>query len=147
MIRQALYGGKAAGQDFSNHLQDCMWQLGFISSLADPDVWIQEAVTAEVAEYWEYILVYTDNVLVITDTGEKTLRDGIGKYFQLNKESFSETKIYLGGHSYLGNCQDAWDFGSSQYCQAAVANNETFLAESNAKLLPEQRPQSKHHIV
>ena len=90
MIRQALYGEKAAGQDYRNHLQDCMWHLGFISSLTDPDVWIQEAVTEEVAEYWEYILVYTDNVLVITDTGEKTLRDGIGKYFQLNEESFSE---------------------------------------------------------
>ena len=60
-----------------------MRNLGFKLSLADPDVWMREAVTAEGAEYWEYILLYTDNVLVNTDTGEKTLRDGIGKYYQL----------------------------------------------------------------
>ena len=55
-----------------------MRHLGFKSSLADPDVLMREAVTAEGIEYWEYILIYTDGVLVITDRGEKTLRDGIG---------------------------------------------------------------------
>ena len=59
---------------------------------------MREAVTAEGAEYWEYILLYTDDVLVISDTGEKTLRDGIGKYFQLKEESIGEPKIYLGRH-------------------------------------------------
>ena len=34
----------------------------------------------------------------------------------------------------LENDQDAWAFGSSQYRQAAVANVETFLVESGAKL-------------
>ena len=114
-----------------------MRHLGFKSSLADPAVWMQEAVTAEGAEYWEYILLYTDDVLVISDTGEKTLRYGIGKYFQLKEESIGEPKIYLGGHMWkvtLENSQDAWAFGSSQYRQAAVANVETFLAESGAKL-------------
>ena len=114
LLRRALHGGKAAGRDLRNHLRDCMRHLGLKSSLADPDVLMREAVTAEGNEYWEHILLYTDGVLVITYTGEKTLRDGIGKYFQLNEESFSEPKIYLGGHSYLGNCQDAWAFGSSQ---------------------------------
>ena len=75
-----------------------MRHLGFKSSLADPDVWMWEAVTAESTEYWEYILLYNDDVLVISDTGEKNLRDGIGKYFQLKEESIGEPKIYLGGH-------------------------------------------------
>ena len=114
-----------------------MRHLGFKLSLADLDVWMREAVTAEGAEFWEYILLYTDDVLVISDTREKTLRDGIGKYFQLKEESIGEPKIYLGGHMrkvILKNGQDAWDFGSSQYCQASVDNFETFLAESGAKL-------------
>ena len=65
------------------------------------------------------------------------MRGGIGKYFQLKEESIGEPKIYLGGHMRkvtLENGQDAWDFGFSQYCQAAVANVQTFLAESGAKL-------------
>ena len=82
-------------------------------------------------------MLYTDNVLAISDTGEKTLRDGIGKYFQLKEESIGEPKIYLGGHMRkvtLENGQDAWAFGSSLYCWAFVANVETFLVESSAKL-------------
>ena len=65
------------------------------------------------------------------------MRDVIGKYFQLKEESIGEPKIYIGGHMRkvtLENGQDDWAFGSSQYCQAAVANVETFLAESGAKL-------------
>ena len=80
-------------------------------------MWMQEAVTAESAEYWEYIMLYTDYVMVISDTGEKTLRDGIGKYFQLKEESIGEPKIYLGRHMQkvtLENVQAAWAFGSSQ---------------------------------
>jgi hypothetical protein len=38
LIWRALYGGKFAGRDFWHHLQDCMGQLGFTSSHADPDV-------------------------------------------------------------------------------------------------------------
>ena len=66
-MKRALYGGKAAGKDFRNHLRDCMRHLGFKSSLADPDVWMREVVTAEGTEYWEYILLYTDNVRLISD--------------------------------------------------------------------------------
>jgi hypothetical protein len=40
-IWQALYGGKVAGCNFWHHLRDCMGQLGFSSSQADPDVWLR----------------------------------------------------------------------------------------------------------
>jgi hypothetical protein len=39
LIHRALYGGKVAGRDFWHHLRDCMGQLGFTSSRADPDFW------------------------------------------------------------------------------------------------------------
>ena len=52
LIRRDLYGGKAAGRYFRNQLRDCIRNLGFKSILDDPDVWMQEAVTAEGAEYW-----------------------------------------------------------------------------------------------
>ena len=41
LIWRALYGGKVAGRDFWHHLRDCMGQLRFTSSCADPDVWIR----------------------------------------------------------------------------------------------------------
>ena len=38
IIRRALYGGKAAGRDFRNHLRSCMTHLNFKPCLADSDV-------------------------------------------------------------------------------------------------------------
>ena len=38
LICLALYGGKVAGRDFWHHLRECMGQLGFTYSHADPDV-------------------------------------------------------------------------------------------------------------
>ena len=40
LIHRALYGGKAMGRDFRNHLRSCMEHLGFSSCPADPDVWM-----------------------------------------------------------------------------------------------------------
>ena len=40
LIRRALYGGKAAGRDFWNHLGSCMEHIHFKSIRDDPDVWI-----------------------------------------------------------------------------------------------------------
>jgi hypothetical protein len=41
LIVRALYGGKVAGRDFWQNLQECMARLGFTSSRADPDVWLR----------------------------------------------------------------------------------------------------------
>jgi hypothetical protein len=69
LIRQALYGGKTAGADFRNHLRECMRHLNFTSSLADPDVWMPPAKKTNGSECYEYVLIYTDDVLVNTFSG------------------------------------------------------------------------------
>ena len=38
LTHRALYGGKLAGRDFSNHLQPCMHDMNFTLCTADPDV-------------------------------------------------------------------------------------------------------------
>jgi hypothetical protein len=61
LIHRALYGGKAAGRDFRNHLRACMMHLNFKSCPADPDVWMRLAKHSDGSEYYEYILLYTDH--------------------------------------------------------------------------------------
>ena len=62
--------------------------LGFESSRADTYVWMQESVWKYgFTEYYEYVLLYTDDCLVISDRGEDILRNEIGKYFSLKKSS------------------------------------------------------------
>ena len=132
LIHRALYGGKSAGRDFRNHLRACMRHLNFISCPADPDVWMRPAKKADGSEYWEYILLYTDDALCISDHAEETLRKDLGRYFQLKETSIGPPKIYLGGHCRLVELDTGvkcWAFGSSQYVQAAVKNVEKALGD------------------
>ena len=58
--------------------------LGFEYSQADPDVWMKKSVQKYGStKYYEYVLLYTDYCLVISDRGETVLRKEIGKYFNL----------------------------------------------------------------
>ena len=132
LIHRALYGGKAAGRDFRNHLRSCMSHLGFESCPADPDVWLRPSIKADGSTYYTYILLYTDDALVIGEHAEKVLRQELGKYFRLKEKSIGPPDIYLGGKMrevVLDNGVKAWAFGSSQYVHAAVKNVEDYLAK------------------
>ena len=75
LVTRALYGGKVAGRDFWHHLQDCMDHLGFTSFRADPAVWIRAATKPDGEEYFEYLLLYVGDCLVISHKPEEVLRE------------------------------------------------------------------------
>ena len=137
LIKRALYGGKTAGRDFRNHLRECMQYLGFISCKADPDIWMRTAKKSDGSDYWEYVLLYVDDALVVSENGEKFLREELGKYFELKEESIGPPKIYLGGKMSrvtMANGASAWAFSSSQYVRAAVENVEKYCKENDVKM-------------
>ena len=113
-----------------------MRHLGFKSCLADPDVWMRPAKKAGGCEYYEYILLYADDCLAVSEEPEPLLRQGIGKYFELKEASIGPPKLYLGGtvrKVELDSGVKAWSFSSSQYVQAAVKNVETHLEKPEVK--------------
>lgn len=137
LIHRALYGGKAAGRDFRNHLRACMHQLGYSPCLADPDVWMRPAKQPDGSDCYEYILLYVDDALAIGINAEKMLRQEIGRFFELKEDSIGPPKIYLGGRMtevVLDNGVKCWGISSSQYVQAAVKNVENHLASIGKKL-------------
>ena len=73
LIHCALYGGKAAGRDFRNHLRSCMEFLNFKSCLTDPNVWMRLAIKSNGYTYYEYILLYVDDALVVSENAESIL--------------------------------------------------------------------------
>ena len=70
LVTRAVYGGKAAHRDFRNYLRSCMSYLDFKPCLADPDAWMRPAMKANVMEHCEYVLLYTDDALVISKEAE-----------------------------------------------------------------------------
>jgi hypothetical protein len=136
IIVRALYGGKSSGKDFRDHLRDCMVHLGYDSCLADPDVWMRKSQMDDGTEYWEYMLLYTDDCLSVSHLPRAALED-LGKYFTLKPGSIGPPKIYLGGkvsEMVLPNGEKAWAFSASQYVQEAVKNLEMQLEERGVKL-------------
>ena len=133
LIHRALYGGKAAGRDFRNHLCSCMEFLNFKSCLADPDVWMRPGIKSDGNTYYEYILLYVDDALVVIENAESILHNELGQYFHLKEEPIGPPTVYLGGRVrkvQLENGAWALSFGSSQYVQSAVKNVEEYLARS-----------------
>ncbi len=51
----ALYGLKSSGVAFRNQLAFCMRMLGYVSCLADPDVWIQPEVREDGFKYYGFV--------------------------------------------------------------------------------------------
>ncbi len=137
LIVRALYGGKTSGADFWKHLRSCMKHLGFDSCPADPDIWMREVQKDNGDTYWEYVLLYCDDCLVVSMNGENLLREELGRFFVLKEKSIGPPSIYLGNKVSkvtLDNGIDAWSFSSSQYVQSAVKNVEEYLAKSNQSL-------------
>ena len=98
LIVCALYGGKAAGRDFWNHLRICMEFLGFKSKVGDPDVWMRPTTQKDGTEVYEYFLLYTDDCLVVSENSESILKNEIVRYFELKPDSIWPPSLYHGGH-------------------------------------------------
>ena len=149
LITRALYGGVFAGRDYWRHMRKFMEFCGFTSCKADSDVWMRKATTDEGFEYWEYLLLYVDDILLVSHRGEDVLRNEIGKHFELKEESIGPPDIYLGGKVRKRRIMtsdgpmDAWTFSSSQYVQAAVDNVEKYLREKKDANLNMKFPKPK----
>ena len=104
--------------------------LNFKSCLADPDVWMRQAIKSDGNTYYEYILLYVDDALVVSENAESILQNELRRYFHLKEESIGPPTVYLGGRVckvQLENGVWAWRFSSSQYVQSAIKNVEAYI--------------------
>ena len=69
IINKALYGLKSSWAAFRSFLAERLDEMNFKPSMAEPDVLMRAAVKSDGEEYYEYILVYVDDITVI---GEDT---------------------------------------------------------------------------
>ena len=79
LIVCALYGGKAAGHDFWHHLRSCTEFLGFKSKGGESDIWMRPATQKDGTEVYEYVLLYTDVCLVVSENAESILKNEIDR--------------------------------------------------------------------
>lgn len=102
---------------------------------ADPDVWIRPAVKNDGEEYYEYILVYMDNILCISKHSKETMAL-IAHDFRFKKDKVKPPKIYLGARleKKVLNSKAMWTMSSTDYLKAAIKTVEERLQKSGKTL-------------
>jgi len=66
IVVRAMYGLKSSGAAWHAKFSETLRSMDFKPYYADPDVWMKPAATPDGFEYYEYILVHVDDVLVIS---------------------------------------------------------------------------------
>ena len=129
VIVLALYDGKSGNADYWRHVQHAMTKLGFQSCKGDPDVCFRPSTKSDETDYYQYVLLYTDDILEIMEDPERFLCDELGNVFTLKEKSIGPPTQYLGNkvsQVTLENSTKCWSFSSSQYVQSAVKNVEDY---------------------
>ena len=71
IIIRALYGLKNSSAAYRNHFAQSLIELGFDSCYADADVWRRPGIKKDGRKYYEYLLSYADDcILVCEETGK-----------------------------------------------------------------------------
>jgi hypothetical protein len=136
IIVRAMYGLKSSGAAWHAHLSETLRGMDFTPSYADPDVWMRPAAKEDGFNYYECILVYVDDLLVISHLPHPIMTT-IKKAYRLKDEP-SEPKTYLGATIKSWNIPNEhrkiWSMNSSQYIKEAVRSVEMELYKTGHTL-------------
>ena len=135
-VVRALYGLKSSGASMFNN---SILEMGFKPSIADPDVYLRAFAKPDGFKYYEYILVYVDDVLIISHAPEAHLKV-IQANYELNPTSVGPPTRYLGADvekvTRPGDPtgQEYWSFSANTYVKNAVKNVKILLQEEGRGL-------------
>lgn len=127
-IVRALYGLKSSGARWRDHMAATLREAGFASSRADADMWMRSAVKPDGSKYYEYVLVYVDDILAIS-LQPRRIMDYLEQHYQLKAGSVGQPTTYLGAdikrQEYTdseGRSRANWTMSSDTYVKRAVAD-------------------------
>ena len=140
LIVRALYGLRSSGRNFRDHCKHTLEAAGFKSCPADPDVYMRKAVKEDGQKYWEYVLMYVDDILVVSHRTQPIL-DHFMKAYTLKKDSVKPPESYLGAdiiQYHLEGDGDLtkirWAMSSDTYVKRAISEVERELAAVDKRL-------------
>ena len=133
VIKKALYGLRSAGFAWRSYCEEIMrTSLEFHPCRADQDVWMRKAVKSNGEKYWEYVFIYTDDVIAMSEQPNLILQD-MNKHFLLKEGSIGPPTRYLGAnvseYFITGDTKPKWAIGSQDYVKEAVRVVKAWLSE------------------
>ena len=137
IIQRALYGSKSAAASWRASIIGLLEQLGFKMCRADNDVMMRAGFNSKDLPVWEYVLVYSDDFLVIA-RDPKAIINEIDKRFKIKEGSTGEPSQYLGAaisRYQLKDGSECWAMSSDTYIKSAIDNIEAYLKAKGQKQL------------
>jgi hypothetical protein len=120
--------------------------MNFTPSLADPDVWIRPSSKPNGEEYYEYILVYVDDILVVSHDPSQAMTT-IRITYRLKDEPTPPT-TYLGATikewHIPGDAHTVWSMNSQRYVREAIRCLEMELLKSGKALIGKPKVPIQH---
>jgi hypothetical protein len=133
---RAMYGFKSSGAAWHAKLSETLYSMQFKPSHADPNVWMRATTKDNGFEYYQYILVYVDDLLVISHLPGPIMQT-IQQAYQL-KDDPSPPFNYLGATikewSIPNETCKVWGMNSTQYIKEARLCIELELEQTNHSL-------------
>ena len=135
IVNKALYGLKSSGASFRYFLAERLDDMGFKSSMADPDVWIRPAIKPDGEQFYEYILCYVDDIIGISADASVPLKE-ISEVLPLKKNKIAPPEVYLGAklEKKMLNGKQVWTMSSTDYVKAALDNLSQQFEKKGIKL-------------
>ena len=136
VVVRALYGLKSSGASYRSYCKSTLEAMGYRDTKVDPDVYIRENAKPDGTRYYEYILVYVDDILCISHEPEKFM-DGLRATFKLKDGSVGEPTIYLGANIekyQIGDGTMRWSMSSNTYIKNSLKVVKDMLAAEGKEL-------------
>ena len=134
---RALYGLKSSGAAWRAMFSAFIVNgLKFSPTRADPDVYIRKNYRDGGRPYYEYLLVYVDDVLVISAAPEEVMKS-IGTEFEIKNDEYGPPTTYLGAgisKVQLSGGTECWSMDSKKYVKAAIETIRNLLLEDGREL-------------
>ena len=136
IVMRALYGLKSASSSFRSFMANELDGLGFKSSKADFDIWLRPAVKEDGEEYYEYVMLYVEEVMAANHQAIKVMED-LGRGIKYKNDKIETPDSYLGAQlvlKTLPNDLKCWYMSSDKYVNAAIKNVEEAIKKKSLKI-------------
>ena len=132
-IVRALYGMKSSGAAWRDLFASVLHKgLGFDNCLADHDLWYRADIDSNQKEYYSYICIYVDDVMITSHDPHRYMNQ-IRSRFLIKPDSIETPRRYLGM-----DCKRTesgiWLLGSSHYLQEFLKVAIKLLSDIDVKI-------------
>jgi len=136
IVVRALYGLKSASASFRSFMAKKLDEMGFKSSKGDFDIWMRPAIKGNGIEYYEYVMLYVDDVMASSHNALDLMKE-LGRGIKYKNDKIEPPGNYLGAQlkkKTLPNGMHCWSLSSDKYVNAAISNVDESVKKKNRRV-------------